>query len=98
MVRAEVPGYDVLQSALAEATKTIEARAILDLGTGTGVTAARVLALHPSARLVGIDCSEEMLAHARQLLRAATLRVARLEDPCRPAPLTWSSRRSPSTT
>ena len=38
--------------------------AILDLGTGTGETARRLLDRHPDASLVGIDENEEMLALA----------------------------------
>ena len=46
------------------------ARRILDLGTGTGETAARLLAAHPDATLVGIDESEAMLSVARERLGA----------------------------
>jgi tRNA (cmo5U34)-methyltransferase len=81
MVRAEIPEYDRLQSALAEATTTVEARTILDLGSGTGVTAERVLSMHPHAHLVGIDCSGDMLVRARRLVPTARFVMARLEDP-----------------
>jgi tRNA (cmo5U34)-methyltransferase len=84
MVRAEIPGYDQLQVVLAEATQTVEAHTILDLGSGTGVTAERVLGMHPGAHLVGIDSSNEMLAHARQLVPTATFALARLQDPLPP--------------
>lgn len=46
----------------------LRARAILELGTGTGETARRLLALHPRAELVGVDSSDEMLAAAGRLL------------------------------
>lgn len=81
MVRSEVPGYDWLQTVLAEATTTVEAQAILDLGSGTGVTAERVLSMHPGANLVGLDSSEEMLVHARRLIPTAAFAVAHLQDP-----------------
>jgi tRNA (cmo5U34)-methyltransferase len=81
MVRAEIPGYDRLQSALADATTTIEAQKILDLGSGTGVTAERVLSIHPGAHLIGIDSSDEMLAHAGRRVPVASFVVARLQDP-----------------
>ena len=81
MVRSEIPGYDQLQARLAEATSTVAARRILDLGSGTGVTAHHVLAAHPGASLVGIDSSEDMLAHARRLVPEATFLVGHLEDP-----------------
>jgi tRNA (cmo5U34)-methyltransferase len=81
MILAEVPAYRDLQRHLAEATAGIETGAILELGVGTGETAAAVLAVHPAARLTGIDESEPMLARARGRLPAADLRVQRLEDP-----------------
>jgi len=81
MILAEVPAYADLQRQLAEATAGIEARAILELGVGTGETAAAVLAVHPAARLVGIDESEPMLARARARFPGADLRVQRLEEP-----------------
>jgi tRNA (cmo5U34)-methyltransferase len=81
MVRGEIPDYDDLQAALVEATRPVRARAILDLGSGTGVTAHRVLAAHPGASLVGLDASPSMLAHPRALVPRASFRVGRLEDP-----------------
>jgi tRNA (cmo5U34)-methyltransferase len=54
---------------------------VLELGTGTGETALRVLANHPDAHWTGIDASEAMLARARERLPHADLRLARLEDP-----------------
>jgi tRNA (cmo5U34)-methyltransferase len=81
LVRSEVPGYDRLQDAVAQATRGLQPRLILDLGAGTGVTSQRILAVHPGARLVGIDESDDMLEHARQALPGAEFRVARLEDP-----------------
>jgi tRNA (cmo5U34)-methyltransferase len=79
MIRTDVPRFDELQDAVAEATVGVEARDLLELGTGTGETARRVLSLHPGARLVGIDESEAMLAEAR--LEGAELLVQRIEDP-----------------
>ena len=79
LMAEEVPDYARLQDETAAAS--VPAQRMLELGTGTGETARRVLARHPGARLVGIDASERMLAHARRLLPAADLRVARLEDP-----------------
>ena len=81
MILAEVPAYTDLQHHLAEATAGIEAGAILELGVGTGETAAAVLAVHPAARLTGIDESGPMLARARDRFPAADLRVQRLQDP-----------------
>jgi tRNA threonylcarbamoyl adenosine modification protein (Sua5/YciO/YrdC/YwlC family) len=82
MIRADVPDYDAFQDALVEVSGD-GVRSILELGTGTGVTAGRLLARHPGASLVGIDESESMLAAAARTLPAARvdLRVGRLEDP-----------------
>jgi tRNA (cmo5U34)-methyltransferase len=81
MVRSEIPDYDGLQQALADSTADVAATAILDLGSGTGVTAQRVLGVHPGAELVGVDASGAMLAHARHLLPDATFVVSDLEAP-----------------
>jgi tRNA (cmo5U34)-methyltransferase len=77
----EIHDYVELQEETARATEGLRAARILELGTGTGETALRVLARHPQARLTGIDSSAEMLAEARRALPEADLRVARLEDP-----------------
>lgn len=77
----EIPGYDELQEAVVAATTEVDARRVLELGTGTGETAVRVWAKHPTARWVGIDASEAMLERARERLPGADLRLQRLEDP-----------------
>jgi tRNA (cmo5U34)-methyltransferase len=79
MVRAEVPDYDRIQDELAGATDGIDARRVLELGTGSGVTSRRVLARHPHAHLTGVDSSEHMLAAAD--LPGADLRLQDLGDP-----------------
>jgi tRNA (cmo5U34)-methyltransferase len=88
LMRSEVPAYDELQDAVAGATRGFPAGRILDLGTGTGETASRVLTLHHDAFLVGVDESEEMLTMARQTLRGwrVELRVSRLQEPLPPGP------------
>jgi tRNA (cmo5U34)-methyltransferase len=83
---AEIPGYAELQDAVAAATEGVDARTVLELGTGTGETALRVLALHPGAAWTGIDSSEAMLTRARERLPSADLHPARLEDPLPPGP------------
>jgi tRNA (cmo5U34)-methyltransferase len=80
-IRAEVPAYDELQGAVAEATTGIQAERVLELGVGTGQTSRRVLDLHPQAKFVGIDESAEMLAAGSAAIPAADLRVSRLQDP-----------------
>jgi trans-aconitate methyltransferase len=66
---------------------------MLELGTGTGITTRRVLAVHPQAQLVGIDSSPEMLEHARRELPGAELRLQDLRDrlPDGPFDLVFSS-------
>jgi len=80
-IRADVPSYDSLQDELAGATGS-GARRILELGTGTGETARRLLARHPDAVLVGIDENEQMLAVAGRVLPGSrvTLLTGRIED------------------
>lgn len=79
----QIPGYEELQDAVAAVAV---GRDILELGTGTGETALRVLARNPDARWTGIDGSAAMLEHARRRLPGADLRMQRLEDPLPPGP------------
>jgi L-threonylcarbamoyladenylate synthase len=80
-IREELPVFDRLQDELVLAAGP-GARRILELGTGTGETARRLLAHHPAAVLTGIDVSEPMLAAAREALPAerVSLRAQRLQD------------------
>jgi tRNA (cmo5U34)-methyltransferase len=82
-IREEIPHYDELQRRVVEATKDLRPDTILELGTGAGETASLLLALHPAARLVGVDSSPQMLAAARDALPAdrVELRLAPLEEP-----------------
>ena len=91
LMRAEVSAYDRLQEVVAAATEGIAVSRVLDLGTGTGVTLAAVLAQHPAARAVGIDESAAMLQAARDQFGwedsgddRIDLRVADLADPLPP--------------
>jgi tRNA threonylcarbamoyl adenosine modification protein (Sua5/YciO/YrdC/YwlC family) len=81
MIHEEIPVYDRFQDELARASGT-GARRVLELGTGTGETASRLLERHPQAELVGIDESGEMLGVARSWLPAkrVALHVSRLEE------------------
>lgn len=81
MIRADVPAYDRLQDELIAASGAT-VRRVLELGTGTGETASRLLDRHPGAELVGIDESSGMLEAARSRLpdRSVSLHVARLQD------------------
>ena len=78
IVHDEVPDYDRLQDEVARATDGVDARRVLELGTGSGVTSRRVLQRHPAAELTGVDSSEHMLAVAD--LPGADLRLQDLRD------------------
>lgn len=82
VIREEVPLYERLQEEVVRATAAIEAQNILELGTGTGETARRLLAAHPLSSLLGLDGSEQMLHSARSGLppERVELRRQRLED------------------
>lgn len=82
MIREDIPSYDAFQNAVVTATGE-GARRVLELGTGTGETARRLLARHSDAVLVGVDESAAMLDAARQALGDArvSLRTARLQEP-----------------
>ncbi|MGO9974537.1 MAG: Sua5/YciO/YrdC/YwlC family protein [Solirubrobacteraceae bacterium] len=81
MIREDIPVYEEMQDVLA-ARSGKDARRILELGTGTGETARRLLARHPQAKLVGIDQSASMLAAAREALpdHTVALIVQSLQD------------------
>jgi len=83
LVTGEVAEYERLQDEAVEATRGVIVRSILELGTGTGETARRLLAAHPGARLFGIDASAAMLGAARVVLAQHDVRlvVGRLEEP-----------------
>ena len=86
LMRDEVPDYERLQEAVAAASEGMAVSRVLDLGTGTGVTLAAVLARHPGAGAVGIDESAAMLEAARAHTEfdrpgAVELRVADLANP-----------------
>jgi tRNA (cmo5U34)-methyltransferase len=68
MARAEMPVYDELQQVVAEASGTGGVRRVLDIGAGTGETAAAVLHRHPGAIVWLLDESGDMLEAARQRL------------------------------
>jgi tRNA (cmo5U34)-methyltransferase len=82
MMRKAVPGYDRLEDETLAATGG-GAKSVLELGTGTGETARRVLDRHPDAQLIGIDASLGMVNVARDSLPSdrVKLLVGRLEDP-----------------
>src|SRR5581483_4074499 len=92
MIRDDLPLYEELQAEVVAASVAYLAgsgggavRAVLELGTGTGETARRLLERDRQLVLVGIDESESMLVAARRALAPwadrVTLRAARLQDP-----------------
>ena len=82
MIRTDIPEYSRLQDELTLASGAGAAR-VLELGTGTGETARRLLDAHPDAFLVGIDESPSMLGVARSVLPSGRvdLRVAAIREP-----------------
>ena len=81
MIHEDIPVYDEFQEAVARASGSGASR-VLELGTGTGETARRLLSRHPDALLVGVDESASMLGAAREALPAdrGALRVAAIES------------------
>ena len=80
MVRLEIPSYDDVQDRLADATAGMQAESILDLGSGTGFTAQRVIRRHPGCAIVGIDVSSDMLKIAKEAVPTGTFIRQRLEE------------------
>jgi SAM-dependent methyltransferase len=83
MIKVDLPDYDAFQAAVVAGSGDGGVRSILELGTGTGETARRLLARFPDASLIGVDESEGMLSFARGALptERVGLSVARLQDP-----------------
>jgi tRNA threonylcarbamoyl adenosine modification protein (Sua5/YciO/YrdC/YwlC family) len=67
MVRGDLPEYDELQRQLVAASGE-QVHRILDLGTGTGETAAQLLERHPGATVTAVDENDRMLEVARARL------------------------------
>jgi len=82
------PIYEELQDAVVDATRNRRVARILDLGTGTGETARRLLSVHKGASVVGIDANQAMLDAAASSLprERTTLLRGRIEDPLPPGP------------
>jgi tRNA (cmo5U34)-methyltransferase len=83
LMAAEVPLYSTLQDMIAGAAAGVSATSILDLGSGTGETLTRVLAVHPDATAIGLDENDAMLEVARTRLAGQPVDfvVADLLDP-----------------
>src|SRR5215208_2044720 len=66
-----IPHYSELLDAAAAAVDAVArlTPAVVDLGTGSGTLAQRILRARPKARLIGIDADATMLAAASKRLR-----------------------------
>jgi tRNA (cmo5U34)-methyltransferase len=75
--RRLVPPYDAFYGAAVDGLSLMPAppRRVLDLGAGTGLLSAAVLAAHPEAAVELLDGSEPMLTEARERLGAAVTAV-----------------------
>ncbi len=82
MVSDTLPGYEQLQAQVALAAGQ-GAQTILELGIGTGETAARLLEQNPLAQITGVDESPAMLAAAAARLgeRLVAAHVGLLQEP-----------------
>jgi L-threonylcarbamoyladenylate synthase len=80
MIQTDIPQYARMQEELTAASGS-GARRVLELGTGTGETARRLLEAHPEAFLVGVDESASMLGVAASVLPRdrVDLRVGEIE-------------------
>jgi tRNA (cmo5U34)-methyltransferase len=101
-IRTFVPAYEEMLEAAAGAVADTAVRRprVLDLGTGTGALASRVLRAVPDAYIVGIDSDPGMLAVAARRLGARLTPVAgNFERPGRagvwPAPAAGLARVGP---
>jgi ubiquinone/menaquinone biosynthesis C-methylase UbiE len=56
--------------------KGLKSPKILDLGCGTGYTAATILDIYPESRIIAIDLFDEMIAHAKHILSKYTDNIA----------------------
>ncbi|MBS0660617.1 MAG: methyltransferase domain-containing protein [Verrucomicrobia bacterium] len=77
-IRRRIPNYDEMLDAVCDAVAAVpgaSAGPILDLGTGTGALAARLLARFPQAAFHLLDADAAILAQARQRLAGVNARV-----------------------
>ena len=85
--RAIVPCYDAFYGTAVEllALRGGPVERVLDIGGGTGLMSEAVLAAHPSARIVLLDGSGEMLARAARAAARRRGRARRGRHARRPA-------------
>ena len=79
IIRTLIPHYADLIDEAAAAVGRLATRTptVVDLGTGSGALASRVLAMRPDARVIGIDEDAGMLAMAEKRLRG---RITTIHD------------------
>lgn len=79
MIATLIPHYGELLRAAAAAVDVLarSAPAVVDLGTGSGALAQRILSVRPQARLTGIDADRAMLEAATRRLRG---RIQTIEE------------------
>jgi tRNA (cmo5U34)-methyltransferase len=75
--RAIIPCFDEFYATAVELLSLRDGpvERVLDIGAGTGLMSEAVLAAHPSAQLVLLDGSGEMLARAAERLRGAEVEL-----------------------
>jgi tRNA (cmo5U34)-methyltransferase len=73
--RRLVPSFDLFYGTAVDVLSLREGsiRRVLDLGAGTGLMAAAVIARYPQVELVLLDGAEEMLEQARERLHASAI-------------------------
>jgi tRNA (cmo5U34)-methyltransferase len=73
--RRLVPSFDLLYGTAVDVLSLREGPVgrVLDVGAGTGLMGAAVMARHPQVELVLVDGAEEMLAQARERLPASAI-------------------------
>jgi tRNA (cmo5U34)-methyltransferase len=79
LIATLIPDYlELIDAAAATVGVVAGARpAVVDLGTGSGALAQRILKVRPKARLIGVDADGAMLAAATRRLRG---RIKTIED------------------
>lgn len=79
LIATLIPYYTGLIDAAADAVDTLArtSPAVVDLGTGSGALAQRILRVRPKARLIGIDTDASMLSAASRRLRG---KIQAIED------------------
>lgn len=77
-IRRSIPGYDqlhkVVEKTVREYSRKRAIKKILELGIGTGLTSEKILKIIPTASLIAIDFSEQMMSGAKKRLSKYNVR------------------------